>query len=366
MNKQVFRRPVAVRLLSKLLCCLWCIMALLAATALAEEVARDEKMRQGLVDIEADMPGDIGVYLKHLGAEKTISHGAEREWYLASLVKVPLAIAVLQSVEAEDLSLQDKITLKESDYVDGSGDLLYQDPGSTFSISTLIEKSLVDSDSTATDILMRLLGEERFNQQIRDSMVESGFNPFTTIIKVRYHAYEELHSGAADLSNTDYVKIRSAGDASARVEAFRKKLAIESDDLQVSTLEEAFQRYYQRGLNAGTLEASGKLLERLVRGELLNPEHTEYLLDYMERITTGERRLQAGLPEETVFAQKTGTQIERACNMGVANPRVLEKAVVIVVCMQDYGDIVHAESAFQQIAELVSEGSWLDKRRTKN
>lgn len=333
---------------------------ILSAEQSVPEPPLRDNLAQRFLEIDEDSSGKIGVYLKHLGTGETVSHHAERKWYLASLVKVPLAIAVLQAVEEGKMALEDRITLKQSDFVDGSGDLLFHEPGESFSISNLLEKSLVDSDSTATDMLMRHLGEEAFNQQIREAMVDAGFNPFTTIINVRYQAYEELHPKAADLSNMDYVEIRAAGDFKARLVAFREKLNLEADELAVSTLEEAFKKYYQQGLNAGSLEASGKLLERLVRGELLNEEHTDYLLSYMERITTGGKRLQAGLPDETPFAQKTGTQIERACNMGVVNPRALEKAVVMVVCLQDYGDIENAEQSFQKISQTLSHSRWLD------
>lgn len=321
---------------------------------LSAEDQQPDDLILSLREIADHTPGDLGVYLKHLGSKEVVSHQAERHWYLASLVKVPLAIAVLQAVEQGQFSREDTITLKESDYVDGSGDLLFRDSGENFSISTLLEKSLVDSDSTATDMLMRHLGEEAFNQQIREAMVASGFNPFTTIIDVRYQAYQELHPKAVDLSNIDYVEIRSAGGFDARVEAFRDKLDLQVHELRVSTLEEAFSNYYQRGLNAGTLEAAGQLLERLVRGELLNDTHTDYLLGFMERITTGDRRLKAGLPKDTTFAQKTGTQIERACNMGVVSPRSLDEAVVMVVCVQDYGDIQNAEKAFQAISQALA------------
>jgi beta-lactamase class A len=49
--------------------------------------------------------------------------------------------------------------------------------------------------------------------------------------------------------------------------------------------------------------------------------HTALVLDAMERITTGDRRIKAGLPAGVSFAQKTGTQISRACNVGVVHPR---------------------------------------------
>ena len=57
------------------------------------------------------------------------------------------------------------------------------------------------------------------------------------------------------------------------------------------------------------------MLEKLARGELLDEKYRALLLNHMRAITTGAKRIQAGLPAGLTFAQKTGTQHERACNM---------------------------------------------------
>lgn len=309
--------------------------------------------------VDASTPGTLGLYIKRLDSGAEFGYQAARKWYLASLVKVPLAVAVLQAVEDKQLALQDSLVLQEADFVDGSGDMLFEKPGTRHSIANLLEQSLEHSDSTATDMLMRRLGVEEFNQRIRKSIVKEDLGPFTTILQVRYDAYGELHANAQKLSNMDYVEIRSADDYDARVAVFQRKLKLAAKDLATTDLEEAFDRYYQRDLNKGTLPAVGQLLERLVRGELLNKDHTALLLDHMEKVTTGDKRLEAGLPDAIPFAQKTGTQINRACNIGVTYPRRLEQAMVIVACAEDFGEIETAEAIFKKVAEAVVKEGWL-------
>lgn len=335
-------------------------LGLLCALSLAVHAGdRVAELAQAIEQIEARMPGNFGVYVKHLGSGDEVDHKANRLWYLSSTVKVPLAIAVLQRVEKKELTLDDRMELKQSHFVDGAGDLLRQKPGTRLPLDTLLEKSLVDSDSVATDMLIELLGEDAFNRQIRESMVATGFKPFTTILQVRYDAYAKLHPRASELSNMDYLKIRGAGATSARVETFRRKLDLSADQLEVDTLEEAFERYYQSELNSGTLVGFGELLERLVKGELLDAAHTDKMLGYMERITTGDKRLSAGLPEGTTLAQKTGTQIARACNVGVVHPRSLDKAVVVVACAEKYNALSEAERAFQELSKALERTGWL-------
>lgn len=338
-------------------------VAVLMLTILTSGVAYAEEsssaLHQRIEAIDTDTPGNMGVYVKHLGSGEVVSYQAERTWYLASTVKVPLAIAVLQEVENGELSLNEELELARTDFVDGAGDLLWHSPGNRFTIETLLSKSITNSDSTATDILMRRLGVEAFNRRIRESMVADGFEPLTTILQVRYEAYAELHPSAENLSNMDYVEIRGAGGQEQRVRAFREKLDLAPQELNASDLGAAFERYYERDLNSATLTAFGTLLERLVRGDLLNSGHTRLVLGHMQNISTGDHRLLAGLPDDVQFAQKTGTQIARACNVGVIHPGKPGNAVVVASCMEDFGSISNAEQSFSRIAKALGQAGWL-------
>ncbi len=315
-------------------------------------------MAAEIADIDDTSTGELGVYIHHLGTGTKVTYNAEQLWYLASTIKVPVAIAVLQRVEEGRWSLTDELTLRQSDFVDGSGDLLWQEPGTRYTLATLIEKSITNSDSTATDMLIRHLGVEAFNQQLR-RMVPEGFNHLTTILQVRYDAYAELHPNASQLSNMDYVHIRSAGNRDNRVAEFARRLKIDNAQLRTSDLDEAFERYYVSRRNTATLKAYGTLLERLANGELLNREHTELLLSHMQQISTGADRLKAGLPNGVAFAQKTGTQIERACNVGIVQPHHPSNAIVIVACTRHFGSLGNAEETFQRVAKELNQAGWL-------
>jgi beta-lactamase class A len=309
--------------------------------------------------MEETMPGRIGVYIKQLGTDQILDHKAGDDWYLSSTVKIPLAIAILQKVEAGELSLDDELVLRESDFVDGAGDLLRQRPGSRYTIAELLEKMVRNSDSSATDMLMRLVGEEEFNRHVRTSMVSEGFHPITTLLQVRYDAYSEFHQNAMKLTNLDILHVNGTRSRPERVKRLIQRMEVTEKDLKVKSIEEAFERYYQRKLNTGTLESFGLLLERLYEGELLTDDHTKFLLNAMEEITTGDSRIMAGLTDGYKFAQKTGTQIERACNIGIIYPdNIADKAefhpVIVAACVEEFGQISEAERVFQDIGHLLS------------
>lgn len=317
--------------------------------------------------IDENVPGTLGVFIKDLDDGNVLSFNAEDYWYLSSTIKVPVAIAVLQRVETGELSLDDELTLRESDKVDGAGDLLWQEPGSKHTIASLLEKMIKNSDSTATDMLIRLIGEDEFNEQIRKKMVQEGFNHITTILQVRYDAYSEFHENISDLTNMDIIYAHSTFSRQERLNRLLEKMSISENDLDATSIQEAFERYYGRGLNSAKLESFGLLLERLYNRELLSEEHTEYLLEIMEKVTTGDSRIKAGLPQGTRFAQKTGTQIESACNAGIIFPKDNNgnRPVILVVCLENFGNINEAEKAMEITGRMVTE-TLLQKNNANN
>lgn len=305
--------------------------------------------------IDEQMPGNLGVYVKRLDDGEELNHRTDRNWYLASTIKIPLAIAVLQQVEAGELSLTQTLEVAESDYVDGSGELLYAEPGSEYTVDQLIQRSTEHSDSTATDMLIRLLGEKAFNRRLQEAIAEEGFNRITTIVQVRNDAYGEVHENAAQLNNLDFIDLKRASALEERYERLLEKLEIEPKQAGAASINEAFERYYQRGINSGDLNAMGSVLEKLVRGEYLNADNTERLLGYMRNVNTGDRRIKAGLPEGASFAHKTGTQINRACNVGIVNSDAPENAVVVAACAEGFGSLAKAEKAFAEVGRALND-----------
>lgn len=310
--------------------------------------------------IDDAMPGDLGVYVKKLGEDRGVfDRGGGRRWYLSSTVKVPVAIAVMEMVDRGELDLTDTLALNESDFVDGAGDLLWQSPGSRYSIAELIGKSLRESDSTATDMLIRRIGEKRLNDRVR-AWTGGGFGELTTILQVRYDAYGALHPGVAELTNLQLVALRNAESGEPRLRALAKTLGVSRRELGADSLESVFEAYYRRGDNSAALAAFAAVLEKLVAGELLSRPSTEWLLGHMRQISTGGGRIQAGLPPGVDFAQKTGTQIGRACNVGAINAhRGRDGAIVVVTCAERFEELPEAEAAFGRLGRALAEAGLL-------
>lgn len=334
-----------------------CIALSLTTVSLAAHCAAwSDALRQQIERIDKATPGQLGVYIKRLDNGETFNYQADRPWYLGSTTKLPVAIAVLQEVEAGKLGLTQKLSLQETDKVDGSGNVVWQKSGTAYSVDDLLKRMLMESDNTAANLLIRRIGEDTLNQRARDYLGTKDFNRLTNFTAVRREVYGELHPSARELGNTDLVQIAGRPMGPQRVDAVVRSLSIPKAELRVKTIDEAYARYYARQVNSAPLSAYGGMLERLVTGKLVTPAHLQRLFVDLKYETYDAYRLEAGLPRSARFIHKTGTQWRRACHMGVINPQDGARAAIIVAtCAEDLDEQREAGRAFEQIGRAITQ-----------
>ena len=311
-------------------------------------------LEQRLIAVDAAYPGELGVYVKDLSSGASLSFRGDESWYLASGIKVPVAIALLRGIERGDWALDDLLQLEAGDYVDGAGQTNWHPAGSRLSIRFLLEQMLIHSDNTASDRLIRLVGIDSVNAVARE-LAPEGLGPITTLADVRRHAYSVFHDGAFALSGEDFFALRNMRDERKRIEVLAKLLQVPAADFPAIDVAAAFESYYATNLNGGRLSAFAQLLEALVQGRALTAESTDYLLGVLLRVETGQRRIKAGLPASTRFAHKTGTQVARSCDLGVAitegedGPRHL----VVAACTRGTRLLSQSERALRGVGEAL-------------
>jgi beta-lactamase class A len=307
-----------------------------------------------LQQVDAHHTADIGVYVRDLDTGVAMSHRAEERWYLASTIKVIVAITLLRAVEAGTLTLDQAVTLEPNDIVDGAGDTASYTPGSTFRVRHLLEQMIVYSDNTASDMLIRTVGLEKVNALIQD-LVPNGFGRITTLADVRRNAWSNVTPAATSLSGKDFLFIKRQQSDVQRLKAVSLLLHVPTESFRPVTVTQAFEAYYATGLNSARLDAYGQLLALLAQGRTLSAENTAYLLDVMSRIKTGAQRMRAGLPTWIHFAHKTGTQRARFCDSGVMStaPEFGGRRVVVAACTR--GDISGGRSdrALREVGEAI-------------
>lgn len=248
------------------------------------------KLDAGIKTIEQSTKGRIGVGLIDLKDRKSWSYRGTEPFPLQSVFKLPLAIGVLQAVEAGKFKLDQPITVTRNDLS------LYHSPlakafkgeRNEYPLRELLTRSTAESDNTAADLLLRLIGGPKaLTAVLKDGGVtgisvdryERVFQP--EILGLPGYGWDE---------QIDTAKFYAAISAIPAAER-RKRLAATLTDKR----------------DAASPEASIAFLEGLAKGNWLRDPANAALLDkIMLEAKTGPNRIKAGLPKGARFAHKTG------------------------------------------------------------
>ena len=335
--------------------------SLFSTTRAAAQEDWQTALQERLAAADAAFPGDVGVFVKDLRTQQSVSFRAEESWYIASVIKVPVAVEVMRRVEAGELSLDDEVTLRPTDYVDGAGQTHWEPAGTRFPVRHLMDRMLTVSDNTATDMLIRLVGLEAVNRLARD-WGEDGMGEITTLADVRRHAYSTFHPRAFELTGANLLQLRQQPIGAKRVQALADILGVKKSEFGMPDLDRAFAAYYATNLNAATLHAVGRMLEKLAWGDsLAERESTSHVLGVMRNVVTGQKRIKAALPKGYVFAHKTGTQYARTCDAGIIHPigEDAAKGVIVAACTRGGPSTARAEKALRGVGKAVRESGVL-------
>jgi beta-lactamase class A len=117
-----------------------------------------QPIREKFRDIVAkEGPNSISIYFEYLSTGANISINPDLRILPASLIKVPLAMAVMKKIELGDWNLDNELVLMKEDRDINWGEVYKRPIGSTITIRELIEEMLLNSDNTAYHILYRNL-----------------------------------------------------------------------------------------------------------------------------------------------------------------------------------------------------------------
>ncbi len=307
--------------------------------------------------IDKSSPGTFGLYVKKLATNETFQYGSNEQWYLASTVKVLVGIATLKQVDEGKRKLSDSVVLEERDKVDGSGQLVWTPVGGRFAISSLLERMLTVSDNTAANMLIRTVGLDELNKTAKEVLDLTQLKTLTNFTQIRYDVYAQIHPDARRLTNLQLVQIAGARMGPARFDSARRAMGVDPSQVQAKTMEEAYDRFYESGVNMATLDSYGRMLEQLVAGKLLTPQSTRVLFRYMKFDNPrGTYRLEAGIPKKYRIIHKTGTQYRRACHMIVVSPENNgANAIVAATCAKDLDDQKEAEVLFETLGKAIAQ-----------
>jgi beta-lactamase class A len=226
--------------------------ALLMATA---AVCSPASLREEMKSVALQAGGRVGSAAMLVETGELVSWNGAQQFPMQSVYKLPIAMAVLQLADAGRYRLDQEIRLEEKDLVPAGVHSPIRDKyphgGANMTLRELLRAMVAESDGTASDVLLGLLGPK----------IVTAF-------------------------------LRALGVKGLMIAASEKEMA-RSEDVQYR--------------NWATPDSTVELLRLLQQGRGLSKASREMLLGWMTETETGPRRIKGLLPTGIRVAHKTGT-----------------------------------------------------------
>lgn len=232
------------------------INLLILTLLISNQVYCQNTLERHFKQIADTIKGNIGISALHIETGESISFNGDEKFPMQSVYKFPIAMVMLHEIDNDKFSLGDTIEIKKAEFIPQAGHSPIRDKypnGANLTIKEILEYNVSQSDGTACDVLLRLLGG---TEKVQKSIHGLGVKNIA-------------------ISTTEMVQVAN-------------------DTIQ-----------YQ---NWSTPKAMNELLEIFYEGDYLTKESQDLLLAYMSISNKWfDRRIKGFLPKETELAHKTGT-----------------------------------------------------------
>lgn len=217
---------------------------------------------------------DPSIFVWEFDSGKYVDIGADKIYSAASIIKIPVLIQLFKSIEANQLTIYDEMTLTPYYKAEGSGSLQTKATDSNYTIDELARMMITESDNSATNMLMSRIG-----------------------------SMTDVNSG-----------IRSWGLKRTQVSNWLPDI---------------------EGTNYTTANDLATMLYNLDNPGFLNINSREYMIDYMSHVENN-RLIQAGLPKGALFVHKTGDIGKMLGDAGIVYTPEGKKYICVILANRPY------------------------------
>ena len=269
--------------------------------------AQQSKLRAEIAELAKPAKGIVGVSVLGLEDRDTLNYNGNARLVMHSVMKVPIAMAVLHLVDSGVMHMDQTIRIKKKDMPAKMGPLLEKYPGGNadVTIRELLGDMISQSDNNACDILLKKLGGP---DQVED---------YLHMIKMRGINIEASEADMAKAWEVQYTNWCKPVDMV-------------------------------------------KLLDVIYNGKVLLPASRDFLYKAMTETTTGPKRIKGLLPEGTVVAHKTGSSPTNTAGLSPATndvgiitlPNGKHIAIAVFVC-NSTADEATREDVIAKISKAV-------------
>lgn len=122
---------------------------------------------------------NISIYFEYLPTGANISVNTDVQMWPASLIKIPVAMAVMKKIERGEWQLSNELVVMDQDKDSSFGDWHQLPTGTTKTIEEVLKASLVDSDNTAHFMMLRNITDK----ELEEVFVHLGFDDIIDSLK---------------------------------------------------------------------------------------------------------------------------------------------------------------------------------------
>lgn len=247
-----------------------------------------ETLASQIKALGARFDGDVGIVVQSIEDDWVIAHDGDRKYPQQSLSKLWVAATVLDHVDTRELTLDEIIPLTAADLS------IFHQPirkrilagGYRPNIAELLRFAMTQSDNAANAALFRRVGGQ------------AGITGFL------------LKNDLGDIAMSESEKELQMGIVGMPWEdrfSYGRNFWKAREKIPFPERAMAMGRYLENPPDGATPKAVARGLTELQRGNLLSPQSTAILVDFMARSKTGPKRLRGGLSEGWRLPHKTGT-----------------------------------------------------------
>ncbi len=267
------------------------------------------RLQANILRITRSVNANWGLYIKCLETGEEIALNGDQPMETMSVIKIPLMVEAFRQIEAGKFALTDRVTLSDAAKRPGTGIIQSLDPGVQLTIKDLLTLMIIVSDNTATDLLYEKVG---------------GAEPVNHL-----------------MAEWDLKSIRASGTTAAWFKALR-----------AAPSAEAFHREGKTWFGLSSPRDTGKLLERIEKGEAVSRNASEMMLQMMRRQVYRSRlpRFVTGF----TIPHKTGDFLPYIANDVGILESPSRRIVMSVFTANHFGEGDRLEEAMGRIAELTA------------
>lgn len=232
----------------------------------------------------------MGLTAIYIEKNKVIDHNSNTPFFMASTIKLPIALAFLNRVDQKKISLNRMIKMSMKNSVPGSGHLHHTIDRKIIrlSLEQILKYMLINSDNSASDTILR---EAHGPKNVTQRMKDLGFND----IYVNRSILEML----MDTNHVDHSLLKQPRSV------YSWKKIFNSVPLKHKAL--AWEHFQNDKRDTTTSDEMARLLVKVYKKQALSSSSTDLLMNIMQKCRTGRSRIKGLLPANVKVAHKTGT-----------------------------------------------------------